>query len=212
MMKSRPFTLAASIASLLLLCAGSASSQPTVSRTDLQACAKIEDDLARLACFDALNLRLRGAPSVTAPVKGVGLWRVTTERSKIDDSTSVTAMLTAQEPISIRYRQARPIATARCREGDLDFYIDWGVFIGSSSQTVTARLDSEEAESLSWSVSTDHTATFYPGKKMEFFEQLANAKKLVVRTTPYSESSVITSFNIAGFKNVLPALLKACDK
>jgi type VI secretion system protein VasI len=180
------------------------------SKADIQKCGKIDDDLARLACFDALHARVQGAPSVASPVRGVGLWEVSTDRSKIDDSTSVTALLTASQPIGTGFRQASPTAVARCKEGDLDFYIVWDVFVGSGKHPVTMRLDADDARIESWSVSTDHKATFYSGNVNVLFEALTKAKKLVVRTTPFGESPVITSFDISGFANVRPAILKAC--
>ena len=147
---------------------------------------------------------------MSPPVRGVGLWEVSTDLSKIDDSTSVTALLTASQPIGAGYKQAIPTAVARCKEGDLDFYIVWGMFIGSSKHPVTMRLDSDDAGIENWSVSTDHKATFYSGNVNVLFEALTKAKKLMVRTTPYGESPVITSFDISGFSNVHPAILKAC--
>jgi type VI secretion system protein VasI len=180
------------------------------SRADIQTCGKIDDDLSRLACFDALHARVQGAPSVSPPVKGVGLWEVSTGRSIIDDSTSVTALLTASQPVGTGYKKSSPTVVARCKEGDLDFYIVWGMFIGSSEHQVTMRLDADDARIDTWSVSTDHKATFYSGKVTVLFEALTKTKKLVVRTTPFGESPVMTSFDISGFANVRPAILKAC--
>jgi TonB family protein len=184
--------------------------QQAPTKSDIQKCGKIDDDLSRLACFDALSARVQGAPSVSPPVNGTGLWKVSTERSAIDDSTSVTALLTASQPIGIGYRQASPTAVARCKEGNLDFYIVWDVFIGSGKHQVTMRLDSDNARVDTWSVSTDHKATFYSGDRVALFEALTKAKKLVVRTTPFGESPVITSFNISGFANVSPTIFKGC--
>jgi type VI secretion system protein VasI len=185
-----------------------AQSAPT--KTDIQKCGKIDDDLSRLACFDALHVRVQGATSVPSPAKGVGLWVVSGERSKIDDSPTVTALLAASQPIGIGYRQASPTIVARCKEGDIDVYIVWDVFIGTGDQQVTMRLDSDDARVDTWSVSTDHKATFYAGDRNVLLEALTKAKKLVVRTTPFGESPVITTFNISGFANVRPAILKAC--
>ena len=180
------------------------------SRADIQTCGKIDDDLSRLACFDALHVRVQGAPSVSPPVRGVGLWEVSTGRSQIDDSTSVTALLTASQPVGTGYRQPSPTVVAHCKEGDLDFYTVWDVFVGSGKHPVTMRLDADDARIDTWSVSTDHKATFYSGKVTVLFEALAKAKKLVVRTTPFGESPVMTSFDVSGFANVRPAILKAC--
>ena len=187
--------------------------QGVPSKSDLQKCGKIENELVRLACFDALHARTQGAPGTYAPVKGTGLWQVTSERSKLDGSTtSVTALLPAIGPVSIGSKSVVPRAIARCQEGDLDFYISWGGVIGSTDHEVTIRLDAEDARVGSWPVSTDHTATFYTGDTKALLDGLARAKKLVGRTTPQGESAVMATFNVSGFANVVPDILKTCGK
>jgi len=185
-----------------------AQSAPT--KTDIQKCGKIDDDLSRLACFDALHARVQGPLTVPSPAKGVGLWVVSSERSKIDDSMTVTALITTSQPVAIGYKQVSPTVVARCKEGEIDFYINWGMFIGVGDRPVTMRLDTDDARTDTWSVSTDYTATFYAGDRNVIFEALTKAKKLVVKTTPSGENPVITTFNVAGFANVRPAILKAC--
>lgn len=187
--------------------------QGVPSKSDLQKCGKIENELVRLACFDALHARTQGALGTYAPVKGMGLWQVTSERSKLDGSTtSVTALLPATGPISIGSKSVVPRAIARCQEGDLDFYISWGGVIGSTDHEVTIRLDAEDPRIGTWPVSTDHTASFYTGDTKALLDGLARAKKLVGRTTPQGESAVMATFNASGFANVAPDILKACEK
>jgi len=199
-------------AGMLSFCAPSFA-QVTPSKSDMQKCAKSENELVRLACFDALQGRTQGATGASAPIKGLGLWQITSERSKTDNSiTSFTALLPAPAPITIGSKASVPKAIARCQEGDLDFYISWGGNVGTTDQEVTTRLDVEDARVGSWSVSTDHTATFYGGDTKAFLEGLANAKKLMVRTTPSGGKPVMTTFNPLGFSNVLPDILKTCEK
>jgi hypothetical protein len=199
-------------AGMLSFCAPS-SAQVTPSKSDMQKCAKSENELVRLACFDALQGRTQAAAGASAPIKGLGLWQITSERSKTDNSiTSFTALLPAPAPITIGSKASVPKAIARCQEGDLDFYISWGGNVGTTDQEVTTRLDVEDARVGSWSVSTDHTATFYGGDTKAFLEGLANAKKLMVRTTPSGGKPVMTTFNPLGFSNVLPDILKTCEK
>ena len=146
---------------MLSFCAPS-SAQVTPSKSDMQKCAKSENELVRLACFDALQGRTQAAAGASAPIKGLGLWQITSERSKTDNSiTSFTALLPAPAPITIGSKASVPKAIARCQEGDLDFYISWGGNVGTTDQEVTTRLDVEDARVGSWSVSTDHTATFF---------------------------------------------------
>jgi colicin import membrane protein len=84
--------------------------------------------------------------------------------------------------------------------------------IGSTDHEVTIRLDAEDARVDSWPVSTDHTATFYTGDTKALLDGLARAKKLVGRTTPQGESAVMATFNVSGFANVVPDILKTCGK
>jgi len=201
------------IAAGILAFPGSTFAQGVPSKSDLQKCGKIENDLVRLACFDALHARTQGVPGAYGPVKGVGLWQIASERSKIDGPiTSVTALLPALGPVLIGSKSVVPRAIARCQEGDLDFYISWGGVIGSTDHEVTIRLDAEDARVGSWSVSTDHMATFYTGDSKALLEGLAKAKKLVVRTTPEGENAVMATFNASGFSNVVPDILKTCEK
>ena len=201
------------IAAGILAFTGSTFAQGVPSKVDLQKCGKIENDLVRLACFDALHARTQGVPGAYGPVKGVGLWQVASERSKIDGPiTSVTALLPALGPVVIGSKSVVPRAIARCQEGDLDFYISWGGVIGSTDHEVTIRLDAEDARVGSWSVSTDHMATFYTGDSKALLEGLAKAKKIVVGTTPQGEKAVMATFNVSGFSNVVPDILKTCEK
>ena len=201
------------IAAGILGCPASAFAQGVLSKVDLQKCGKIENDLVRLACFDALHARTQGVPGASPSSKGVGLWKVASERSEVDDSiTSVTALLPALGPVLVGSKSVVPRAIARCQDGDLDFYISWGGVIGSTDHEVTIRLDSKDARVGSWSVSTDHMATFYTGDTKALLEGLANAKKLVARTTPQGENAVMATFNPSGFANVLPNIVKACEK
>ena len=201
------------IAAGILGCPSSAFAQGVLSKVDLQKCGKIENDLVRLACFDALHARTQGVPGAPPSVKGIGLWQVASERSKVDDSiTSVTALLPALGPVLVGSKSVVPRAIARCQDGDLDFYISWGGVIGSTDHEVTIRLDSEDARVGSWSVSTDHMATFYTGDSKALLEGLAKAKKIVVGTTPQGEKAVMATFNASGFSNVVPDILKTCEK
>ena len=208
-----PIFLSSVIAAGMLSFCVPSFAQVTPSKSEMQKCAKSENELLRLACFDALQVRTEGAAGTSAPVKGLGLWQITSERSKTDNSiTSFTALLQAPGPVTIGSKAAVPKAIARCQEGDLDFYISWGAVVGTTDHEVSTKLDGEDARVGSWSVSTDHTATFYVGDTKALLEGLANAKKLVVRTTPSGGKPVMATFNPSGFSNALPDILKTCEK
>ena len=208
-----PIFLSSVIAAGMLSFCVPSFAQVTPSKSEMQKCAKSENELLRLACFDALQVRTEGAAGASAPVKGLGLWQITSERSKTDNSiTSFTALLQAPGPVTIGSKAAVPKAIARCQEGDLDFYISWGAVVGTTDHEVSTKLDGEDARVGSWSVSTDHTATFYGGDTKALLEGLANAKKLVVRTTPSGGKPVMATFNPSGFSNALPDILKTCEK
>lgn len=61
-------TAAAGIALLLLTAASATSTAATVSDEDLLDCSRVENDVARLSCFDGLAARVRPAPPAAPDV------------------------------------------------------------------------------------------------------------------------------------------------
>jgi len=181
------------------------------AQDDPKTCAAIPNDAKRLECFDLIFKK----SSVTKMSEN-SQWRVEEEKSKIDDSTNVTLLLEATEPIRNQYGQpARLTILIVCREKTTNFYIVFGGhFMSSTSDygTVTFRLDKKPAIQKQLRESTDHKALGLWGgaASVPFIKTLFGSSTLFVRATPFNESSITGEFNISGLQDAIAPLRQAC--
>jgi type VI secretion system protein VasI len=196
---------------LLLLACILASSSALAADTSksIAKCSAIPGDLERLQCFDNLsrNLGLDAPRAVPAKIAGIGKWNVKKTVNPIDDSTTVTLMLTAESGIS---KFGNPIfLVVRCQSNSTDLFISWQDYLGSDAY-VTSRVGSSAADTRAWSLSTDSQATFYPENPVAFIKKLSDAEKFVAQVTPYSESPSTAIFDIRGLTEAIAPLRGTC--
>ncbi|SMF05206.1 type VI secretion system protein VasI [Tistlia consotensis] len=174
-------------------------------------CAKIADDNRRLTCFDLIFRK-----SSHTEKADYSKWRVTIERSKIDDTTNVFMFLDARGEIRRRFGgTGYPTLVIACRENKTGLWLTFaGHFMADNGSygDVTFRIDSEKAFDRSLSESTDHEALgLWSGdRSIPFIKQLFGKKTLLVRATPFSESSLTMEFPITGVEDAIEPLRKAC--
>lgn len=173
---------------------------------ELGACAAVKGELMRLACYDKLAKK-RGVAVESAQKAGAGSWEVQTETNPMDDSTIIVMALPATQGKS-RYGKT-PTLILRCKSGDLVAYIQWFDYLGSTAR-VTHRIGKTEPRTMTWGMSTDSQATFYPGAAKGFIDEVAATDTLVAEITPYSESPVTAVFKVEGLKKLLPDLKEHC--
>lgn len=181
----------------------------TPSDKEIAACAVVEGDLARLECYDSLAQKhgLQGPQTQPVNVTGHGKWVVDAKTNPIDDSKTVTLLLTADEGSS---RWGKPVVlVARCQSNATDLFIAWNDYLGSEAD-VLSRVGEAKAVTRRWSVSTDHKATFHPSP-ITFLKSMMEADKLVAQVTPYNESPVTAVFNTSGLKNAIKPLRETCN-
>lgn len=135
-------------------------------------------------------------------------WTVNQSTNPIDDSPTVILSLEASSGKS-RMSQA-PTLVVRCARKQTEVYILWNDYLGSDEIAVTTRLGKNEAQTRSWTLSSDNTAAFYPGNDVQFVKALLGADTLVARTTPYNESPVTAVFAVTGLSDKISPLQTAC--
>jgi type VI secretion system (T6SS) VasI/EvfG family protein len=135
-------------------------------------------------------------------------WGVSESTNPLDDSPTVILRLPAASGRS-RMGEA-PALVLRCSRKKTDAYINWADFLGSDEATVTTRVGKGRAETGSWTLSTDNTATFYPSGAVSFIKSLMRVDTLVASTTPYNESPVTAIFVVTGLAEKVGPLQKAC--
>lgn len=175
-----------------------------------ESCAAIADNTRRLACYD---MEYRPATTVSVSSK----WDVSESVSRIDDSKSVTLYLTSDDTFPGKYSRGRESATliVRCLENTTSAYFRFGDHFLADIEgygRITYRIDDAEARTESFRESTDHKALglWRGGQAIPFIKRMMEGDAMVVRATPYNESSITTTFTIAGLSDAVVPLREAC--
>lgn len=145
-----------------------------------------------------------------------GDWRTQSDVNPLDDTQTVTLLLTAEEGTS---RSGDPVVlVARCQSNKTEVYALWNDYLGDDSsdvyeewKRVIVRVGQAEAREERWSLSTDKEATFAPDWAGAFLKELLDEEQLVLQTTPYSENPITAVFRIAGLRDVLGELAQTCN-
>lgn len=194
-----------------MLLSSSASGQDTEA---FLTCKKIENEIARLNCYDAQAAKLDPAvsntgnePTPSSEVVDRGKWLVETGLDPITDQATFTAALAADSGGS---GYNRPTLLIRCKQKSSEVLVSWGDYLGDNT-VVTARFGNEAPETFSWSQSTDSTATFlYSDRLKWFFETAIRVDRLATQITPYQSGPITAVFDLRGIANVLSDKKEMC--
>ncbi len=184
-----------------------------VGQTTGEGCGAIDDSAKRMICYDAL---FRTATS-TPVIEGTGAWNITTETSRITDTTNVFVTLESDQPIPARFGGGgqKAVLNLRCRENTTSFTI-WfgGQFMASSGgfDRVTYRIDDRPAVDDRWEESTnnEHMGHWSGGRSIPLIKSLFGAQNLLVRATPFNESAITIDFKVGGIEAAIEPLREAC--
>ena len=199
----------------------------TASANTTKTCAEISNDLDRLACYDNLSGR---TPKVTSIQSGSnGKWGVRSEKSQLTDRTDVFLTLSSNERINCRFNDNKKILLQiycrdnkkillqiYCRDNKTSLLFNTGCHMASSQYNsygdVDFRLDNNKARVLSMTDSTDNKALglWTGGSSIPIIKSMIGKKTLVVRMTPYGESSFTSTFDVSGLENAIKPARAAC--
>ena len=201
-----------SFAAALAVCSVPAISTPDFPR-DLAKCSVEKNNVARLACYDALVPKAAAqdpAKSSTA----VSKWQVQTETSRIDDSKNVYVMLNAEDPIQgWPAKTFLPVLHIRCKERKTDAYIITGmpptVEYSVDTATVTLRLDKNPAFKVAALKSTDSEALFLPNT-VALVKKISTAESMLFQFVPFNSSGQMTTFDVRGLVEAIKPVRAAC--
>lgn len=191
----------------IFLCAGT---YPGFAQ-DYQSCAKIEDNITRLNCYDDVA-------RPTAVLSSPGDWKTVSRVSKIDDTRNVYVSLKSTNNVSSKYRsrdRAPALLTLRCVENTTSLHIQMNDhFLADSGGfgKVTYRVDKTEAQAKSFRESSDNSALglWNGGQSIPFIKALFGKSALLLQVTPFSESAEIAEFNISGIEDAVAPLRESC--
>ncbi len=141
-------------------------------------------------------------------------WRVSEDRSAMDDSREVTMILDADSTVRTGRGERRPVLVIRCKENETDLYIvndaSADVEYGLNDQaTVRIRVDSAKAVTQIWNESTSGESLFAPSP-IATAKKLYGANKLTYQFTPFDASPATTTFTLSGIRDHLPKVAATC--
>ena len=176
-------------------------------------CARIDDSLRRLLCFDRLFPRLDEDQAAEAnPDAGpVEQWVVEEERSPIDDSPKVTAGLAPKEVSSTGIRDGSMFLIMRCSENTTSVIFSTDMFMLNETVAVTTRFGKEPATTTQWGRSTNYQAVgLWSGSQaIPFIRRLVNHETLVVRIQDRDQLNA--EFELGNVREVAQKIADACN-
>jgi type VI secretion system protein VasI len=183
------------------------------ANADVERCTDIENSLDRLACYDD---EVGYNPEVKEEVVGSGDWLVRMETSQMDDSENVFLTLYSDEQTNCPYKSGRHSIHMACRENETNLWIRFGECFMSSIQgkgQVTYRLDTEQAATRNFRESNNNMALglWNGGTAIPFIKKMIGHDRMIIRATPFSDSTVTGEYNIAGLEEAVQPLRDACN-
>lgn len=136
------------------------------------------------------------------------------ETSKFDDRTNVFLTTQSEEALSCRFNSGTATLVVRCLENTTSVVLVTGCHMADlgSYGKVEYRIDDRRASSVRMRESTDNKALglWRGGQAIPFAKRLFGADRLLMRFTPYGESSMTASFDISGLEEAIKPLREAC--
>lgn len=171
------------------------------------SCAEIDNDIARLQCYDEVYSDYRNSASSS------GNWDIQTTRDPLDDIVTTYLVVEANERSKIARSFSSNQLIIRCMGDELDLYIKWGEVIGGSvSLNVTHRVGDSKAQTQTWLSSTSGTSTFYPGSSITLVRKMMETDRFVARIPhkSFQADDMTAIFDTSGLKNAATPLRKTC--
>lgn len=191
----------------------------------LRKCRDIEDEPARLECFDeTLALADEGIdgegasePESSEPESSTSSRAVDAETHPANGSKTAVAVVPG---VGDKRQPGQSIElVVSCDDGEMSVHIDWGQYLSSGAPVVTIRIDSLPPSKSSWVRSEDkHASVFRPlgGKKARqqkitaLVRELAAGQRLAARVIPRGQTAVAAVFDLSGAKAALRSVRRAC--
>lgn len=175
----------------------------------MKVCSKETDTIKRIECYD--KLAKKDDVSANSEVKSdVGNWSVKEEQVKrnhiIVTFTNITKNIEGSDleeiPLIIECNsKVRPY-----------IYVNWFSKLGIRA-LVTSHFDDEESKELSWTLSTNGEASFYPKRSfngMPIVEKYTKHDKFFASTIPYGNDRVSAVFDLSGLEELVKPYAEVC--
>ncbi len=190
-------------------------------REDLQLCVTMEENAARLRCYDGISISLgfmtdEDRSQTEQSLAKFGFWSVIARTSAVGEETTSLKLDSENKVMSKSGMMRNPTMIVRCKKKDTDVYLDWGAPMADKDEglkrtQVGYTTDKAPQKDEMWEYSVDYYGVFAPDSA-EFIRNIRNSKKVIleVKTSDGEKRNVV--FNLEGMDNALQFLISRCYK
>jgi type VI secretion system protein VasI len=206
--------------------------------TPLQTCARIQNDIGRLGCYDRAfgqHVATPATPPSPMPQTPAAAaqkpadsnltisddqtgWSNKETVSGLDNSKTETAILPAATAKISRLAAGGPAQHAaliiRCREGKTDLYVAYTDIVDGMEHTISVqyRIGGAPVKKERWGVSQDFQSygTWQTAETLPFIKSLLNADEFYVRADAGSMGTSEALFKLAGIEGAIAPVRAAC--
>lgn len=201
-------SLALAAGGVIVLCMA-----PLPAAADPAACARIAEDAARLACYDAAF-----PPRAAQPASGSrSQWQSTAAASLLPGHSNRVVARESTDDIRCRWINPRPVKLViQCKDNVTSVAFETGCYMTSSQYRsyghVTYQLDDQPPRVADMVAGTDSRSLgFWSGDAaIPFLRELVGKARLAVKMTPYAEDPVSASFDLGGMAEAIAPVREEC--
>ena len=130
-------------------------------------------------------------------------WHVFEGVDEMTDEKSLGFIRYSNEEQFFNYSNKTGFLNIRSAENSkIMLYVNWGGFVTSNEAKVTYRLDSADAKTETWYMSSTGKASL-AGYSAILIKDIIDSKKALFRVTPYGDNPVTYSFDISGLDSLI---------
>jgi Type VI secretion system VasI, EvfG, VC_A0118 len=186
---------------LTVACASIAFTAGAQAQEAVRLCRQIKDDADRLKCYDRID-----TPSPSAagtPTEAAAAWEVSEEKSPLDDTPLVSAMLRSSDD--------KAQLLMRCKERKTEVAVLIRGFIKCGADVrVIYRVDQGQSVDGPWNSSKSCYLAIAPSP-IPFIRALADQSKVYFRLYDHHGAPNDALFNVGKVSEVRSRLAKACE-
>jgi|SRR5690554_510574 len=174
------------------------------SLPDALHCPGMENDIARLECYDSSYADFRAAEM--AP----GNWQVIAKTSPIDDTVTTALVVDSSGGTSPMFGEHRLII--RCQGKELNVWVNWNEFLSSESASdITWRVGQQKPQTDKWPHGSNSSSlTFYPRDEQTLVTQLMGSNQFVAQTKTAVGETLTAIFNTKGLEQAATPIKSDC--
>lgn len=165
-------------------------------------CTAVQNDIARLECFDKAYGDFRSA------AKAPGKWIIQSKIDPLDDTITTLIALNASGDAHPLYGYSQLVI--RCQGSELSAWISWNEVIVEDTKIVASRIGSGHARTERWLDSTSRRVTFYPGNAVKFVLDLMAEHRFVAKLAPGTREEKLAVFNVNGLEQTAEPIKDIC--